>query len=1050
MKQSEIECKCIMSENLQRVKSITFHPCKKVLVAGLHSGQIVGYNYLYKTRIFELNEHEGPVRVVVFHHLIERFASGGDDCLIRIWNYKNRTVETVFKGHTDYIRSIEFHKQLPWLISTSDDQTIRIWNFQSKKQIACLTGHTHYVMGARFLNDSLFVSVSLDQTIRVWDYSALRTKSQSTMMDMLGVPEVIVKHILDGHDRGINWVAVKPESSIFATGGDDSTIRIWDASGDSVFETDTLQGHHSHVSSLYYTKAGILISNSEDGTMKIWDTKRRKPVETININNRFWSIAMNNTENILAAGYDTGLSVYSLEALSPVYTQYKGALYIKRAKDLLRIENNKEQVVRQVQSNLRSIYLSDVLTILNYPTMYVIKGRHEFKGQGTAIIHNDSLVISTGTEVSVKDTEGKEINSLSLSCTGIFSTSLGLIGSQGAKVFLIDFEMQSKLSCIVQGDVVDVMETEEHILVRTDKSICILDHELRPVVQIDEVITIQSVIYHEGTIFYTTPMHIKFGFISGECTALMSIDEPQWLVKVEDNIFTLINREGSLSEVEVDMVEWRFRYALEYKDTATVKECIKSESLLGQSSLGCLIRKGFYNEALQYIEDPEVKADLYIETKQLDKALECAEKLQDKSLYIRIGTAALNEDANIAEVAFRKGNDYTSLVLLYLSTNQMDKLDSVIEESSDKMLMALASIITGNTTRLAELINLPSTQKEQLSNHHKEKHSPYNISTKVSSTDKTAVTKESTQENSDPEDLQDNETLIEFSSSTSESHESSDNLSTVPGYNALVTEIPKESTEKEPEESSLTKETAKQDPKEKQTSAEETKVPNNLTNLPNSLKTLNRTRFAQCLKNIPEDIDTEKEIKTALEAYSEGKISSAINGFLVSLHESIKQIAETEEPESVSRSQKRISLCSMYLQALFAGRLRKKTQTDKTAISCALFVSTLPLEPSHKEKALKIAISVCYKKNNRSMAVDLAKELVEKYNCQEAQMVSLSKLTKSVTDAFIIDSSLPFCIDQGLYLEDSRQCQICKAWCSSECSICMCCFVSNMPVDQTS
>lgn len=72
-------------------------------------------------------------------------------------------------------------------------------------------------------SEDLVASASLDQTVRIWDISGLRKKNAAPGMagnsippsragvsglgtgqtDLFGQPDVIVKHVLEGHDRGI-------------------------------------------------------------------------------------------------------------------------------------------------------------------------------------------------------------------------------------------------------------------------------------------------------------------------------------------------------------------------------------------------------------------------------------------------------------------------------------------------------------------------------------------------------------------------------------------------------------------------------------------------------------------------------------------------------------------------------------------------------------------------------------------------------------------------------------------------------------------------------
>lgn len=145
-------------------------------------------------------------------------------------------------GHLDYIRTVQFHHEYPWIVSASDDQTIRIWNWQSRTCISVLTGHNHYVMCASFHpKEDLVVSASLDQTVRVWDIGALRKKTVSPADDILrlsqmntdlfGGVDAVVKYVLEGHDRGVNWAAFHPTLPLIVSGADDRQVKLWRMNG---------------------------------------------------------------------------------------------------------------------------------------------------------------------------------------------------------------------------------------------------------------------------------------------------------------------------------------------------------------------------------------------------------------------------------------------------------------------------------------------------------------------------------------------------------------------------------------------------------------------------------------------------------------------------------------------------------------------------------------------------------------------------------------------------------------------------------------------------
>ncbi|OII77173.1 coatomer alpha subunit protein [Cryptosporidium andersoni] len=316
-----------------RVKGLSFHPKLPWILVSLHNGIIQFWDYRLGSLLDTYEEHEGPVRSVDFHESQPIFVSGGDDYRVKVWNYKERRCLFTLIGHLDYIRTVEFHKEYPWILSSSDDQTMRLWNWQSRACIAVITGHNHYVMCSKFHpHQDLIVSASMDQSIRIWDFTGLREKtvkghsSLSTITssisntmpahsDMFGANDVICKFVLEGHERGVNWVTFHPTLSLIASASDDRTIKLWRYSETKAWEIDTLRGHFNNVSSvIFHTSKDWLLSDSEDRTIRIWDLTKRVPLHTYKREgDRFWAIVSHPTSSLFAAGHDSGMMIFKLE-----------------------------------------------------------------------------------------------------------------------------------------------------------------------------------------------------------------------------------------------------------------------------------------------------------------------------------------------------------------------------------------------------------------------------------------------------------------------------------------------------------------------------------------------------------------------------------------------------------------------------------------------------------------------------------------------------------------------------------------------------------------
>lgn len=104
-------------------------------------------------------------------------------------------------------------------------------------------------------------------------------------------------------------------------------------------------------------------------------------------------------------------------------------------------------------------------------------------------------------------------------------------------------------------------------------------------------------------------------------------------------------------------------------------QIIKTSSLVGQSIIAYLQKKGYPEIALQFVQDPQTRFELAIECGNLDVAVEMAKQLDRPKLWTRLGVEALaHGNHQIVEMSYQKLRQFEKLSFLYLTIGDDAKL----------------------------------------------------------------------------------------------------------------------------------------------------------------------------------------------------------------------------------------------------------------------------------------------------------------------------------------------------------------------------------------
>lgn len=115
----------------------------------------------------------------------------------------------------------------------------------------------------------------------------------------------------EGHEGGINGIAVSPDGATVATAGADGTVAFWNAADGALLAQQP--AHEGRANTVVFSADGAtLASGGEDGTVVVWDTVTHERLETVARDaapSEVVSVALSRDGSRLAAGHAGNLTV---------------------------------------------------------------------------------------------------------------------------------------------------------------------------------------------------------------------------------------------------------------------------------------------------------------------------------------------------------------------------------------------------------------------------------------------------------------------------------------------------------------------------------------------------------------------------------------------------------------------------------------------------------------------------------------------------------------------------------------------------------------------
>lgn len=169
-------------------------------------------------------------------------AVGTSDNMVQLWDVQTSTKLREMNGHSDRVSSLSWNRHI--LTSGSRDHSIINHDVRiAQHQVSTLLSHAGEVCGLQWNPEGdVLASGANDNTVRLWNASSMSTVTEAPM------------HTLTQHTAAVKALAWNPrQRNLLATGGGtaDRTIRFWSAASGACLNTvDT----ESQVCSLLWAK----------------------------------------------------------------------------------------------------------------------------------------------------------------------------------------------------------------------------------------------------------------------------------------------------------------------------------------------------------------------------------------------------------------------------------------------------------------------------------------------------------------------------------------------------------------------------------------------------------------------------------------------------------------------------------------------------------------------------------------------------------------------------------------------------------------------------
>lgn len=232
----------------------------EVILSGWGDDKMRMYRIDNGSKVWQIdNAHKGGVTTMCLSKNNKFICSGGAQGECRIWELRSREMVSNLKEHTHRVSKVQLWQDDMHLISASRDKALLCWDLKTEKRVSA---HIQRMGGINSFDivpeSNTILTTGQDRKITYWD---LRDPNPVRSIDTNNNPK--------NGDECFS-LAVSHDGRMFATGGSEQIVRLWDVGTGKVMGEGA--GHSGTINTVAFSGDDKqFISGGKDGSIFLWN-----------------------------------------------------------------------------------------------------------------------------------------------------------------------------------------------------------------------------------------------------------------------------------------------------------------------------------------------------------------------------------------------------------------------------------------------------------------------------------------------------------------------------------------------------------------------------------------------------------------------------------------------------------------------------------------------------------------------------------------------------------------------------------------------------------